>query len=239
MEFGIGWCLTPPTILARDDLSHGEMLLVGRVLGLLGEGGFCYASNAWLGKQLHLTGNRVSRLVSHLVSLNILRLELIKDQNQKVVERRLYPCGVLLNLTGGIVENDNRGIVENKQYSNRDKSNRDENNILAKAQGETVSLPRKGIQGVASVLMDSLKSKQSKPQITTTYEWQDKALRYAKDLGINWDDKILIENRVKARWMSLFKRGIGVDKAYSFVVDYNTPLNSHEKIKLFFWKVSH
>ena len=236
-DFGIGWCLIPPTILGRKDLSHAEILLLGRILGLLGEKGYCYASNAWLGKQINITGNRISRLISHLIELNLIRIEVIKDQNKKIIERRIYTNTLLLKSEGGIVENDNRGIVENIKESNRDKSNREENKNRGeppRIKNETVS--HKGISLLKDSLFSTIQKMDEKKKICS-YEWQDKAFRYAKDLGIDWNDPLVIKENAKGRWLSMFKRGGSrIESAYSFCVDYNKNLNSLEKIKLFFWK---
>lgn len=73
------------------------------------------------------------------------------------------------------------------------------------------------------------------PKKVCKYEWQDKAFTVADKLGI----KFTKETRaLLPRWMSLFKSGSisKIERCYSFVVDYNKPLNSDGKIRLFFWK---
>lgn len=235
MNFGIGWCLIPPQILQDKRLSNLDKLLVGRILGLLGDQGYCFASNDWLGKQFFTCESSISKSLSKLHKLEIVRVEVIKDKNG--TERRIYCDGIF----AGIVKKDEgdsknilSGVVKKDEYSNRDISNRDENIYIEKKKIETVS--HKGMTDISGALMDSIKAKQVPMKFCAT-EWQDKAFRYAKDLGIDWNDPQVIKEGAKGRWLGLFKRGgAKIDSAYSFVVDYNKTLSSLEKIKLFFWK---
>ncbi|MEO0289595.1 MAG: helix-turn-helix domain-containing protein [candidate division WOR-3 bacterium] len=127
----LGWCLIPPYILSREDLSLSEKVLYGRILGLADKDGYCFASNAWLGKQINLSKTRVAHLISRLKELGLIKVEVIKDADGKILQRRIYPLLSEMTIPMSkiaipIVGNDNRGIVKNSKYSNRDKSNREE-----------------------------------------------------------------------------------------------------------------
>lgn len=86
-----GWCLIPPTILARKDLSVREKLLMGRILGLIDTNGYCYASNAWLGAQLDISKHTVTHLLTSLARKGLVSIALIKDDTGQITERRIYP----------------------------------------------------------------------------------------------------------------------------------------------------
>jgi hypothetical protein len=64
--------------------------------------------------------------------------------------------------------------------------------------------------------------------------WQEKALRYAKALHLD------LKEEVMARWMKMFKQAHegrksgNLDKAYSYLIDYEGNLNDEEKLKYFF-----
>lgn len=68
-----------------------------------------------------------------------------------------------------------------------------------------------------------------------TYEWQDKAIRYATKLGIRLDEP------TKKRWMRMFKQASlgrksnNLEKAYAYLVDYPKHLGNVERIKYFFY----
>jgi len=105
-----GWCLIPPTILARDDLSLRQKLIMGRILGLLGPKGYCYASNNWLGKQLGIAKGTMANLLSALAKQQVVRIEVIRNDNGQVLERRIYPKEVFTQSGKPIHEIMKRGI---------------------------------------------------------------------------------------------------------------------------------
>jgi len=168
-----GWCLIPPTIIAREDLSLREKFLVGRLLGLMTTTGYCYASNAWIGAQLDIKKDTVSHLLTSLVRKNLINVELIKNSAGQIIERRIYPLinpnipaflpskkipkratkKTSSNSTGGGVSYENpipigksneRGIGRMSVYSDRDKSV--EKSVSTK-EGETSSPP--GFQAIS------------------------------------------------------------------------------------------
>lgn len=89
--YQLGWSLIPPDILSREDLSANEKLLWGRINGLRGKRGYCFASNEWLGEQLGLKNGSISNIISSLVRKGILIRDLIRDKKGEIKERRLYP----------------------------------------------------------------------------------------------------------------------------------------------------
>lgn len=87
---GIGWCLIPPWIMSRDDLTSTQKLLYGRIQGLVDKKGYCFASNRWLAKQMNLTSDRVSEILSEMRSKDIIEIDIIRNDINQVVERRIY-----------------------------------------------------------------------------------------------------------------------------------------------------
>jgi len=92
----IGGCYIPAHIMAREDLSLVEKVVYGRIVALTGAGGYCWASNEWLGKQLDRESKSVSRIVSNLVEKGLLVREVERDEKGQIIKRKLYPfvgCG--------------------------------------------------------------------------------------------------------------------------------------------------
>src|SRR3990167_4459996 len=87
-EDGIGWCLIPPTIVSRRDLTSNEKLIVGRVIGLSTKSGYCYASNKWLGKQFGLSGGSTSNIISSLVKKQLLKREVIRNDKKQIIQKK-------------------------------------------------------------------------------------------------------------------------------------------------------
>lgn len=105
-HFGLGWSLIPPAILSTDKLKANEKLLWGRINGLIGRQGYCYASSKWLSKQLGLTPGTITNLIHNMMKKGFLRRLLVYKKGEeeiviekkfktvkelKFVERRLYP----------------------------------------------------------------------------------------------------------------------------------------------------
>lgn len=93
-EDGIGWCLIPPEIVSRRDLTSNEKLIIGRVIGLSTKSGYCYASNKWLGKQFGLSGGSTSNIISALVKKQLLKREVIRNDKKQIIQRKLYPLAI-------------------------------------------------------------------------------------------------------------------------------------------------
>lgn len=67
-------------------------------------------------------------------------------------------------------------------------------------------------------------------------QWQEKAFRYADELGIK------LEGSSKGRWLKAFKQAstgrktANLESAYRFLIDYPKPMSNEQKI-LFFFKI--
>ena len=84
----LGWVMIPPTILAAADLCMGEKVVCGRVVGLVGKKGYCFASNEWLGSQLGYSDRTIEDYISKLTKKGYLRREYGANGKR---DRRLYP----------------------------------------------------------------------------------------------------------------------------------------------------
>lgn len=87
----LGGAFIPAFIIARPDLTHAQKLVWGKVCGLAGKHGYCWASNKWLGENLLMEARTVREHVQVLVDKNLLRRDVIRDEKAQVIERRLYP----------------------------------------------------------------------------------------------------------------------------------------------------
>lgn len=112
------WCLIPPHILEREDLSSTEMLLFGRIMGLSGKYGYCFASNQFLGEQLRLSANRISHLV------NILNAKKLITIVTNGYQRKIYPDFIVAENNKGVAENNTPPLLKittiDKEISKKD-----------------------------------------------------------------------------------------------------------------------
>ncbi len=90
-EHNAPWVIIPPTVLGDERLAAGEKLVYGRVFGFMQKYGYCLASNDYLSKYIGMSKNTVRNYLSRLYELGYLRYELIRDEHNAVVERRIYP----------------------------------------------------------------------------------------------------------------------------------------------------
>lgn len=132
MDEEVGHAYIPAPIMARKDLTAGEKLLIGRIIGLTKEKGYCYASNGWLGKQINLSGKTVSNMISKFVKNGIVEIEIIKDEKGQVKERKIYPSGIYKGVSitqwGGIHYPMEGGIHATMEESIKDISLKEKNN---------------------------------------------------------------------------------------------------------------
>lgn len=126
-----GGCYIPEVIFCDDRLSSTEKLLFGRIFGLSGKEGYCWASNEYLGSSVKLHKDNVSKSITKLSKLGMLKSFVELDDQKRVIKRKLYP---LINFEfkhqGGLVktpvptdENTGTPTDENTKYSIRDISN--------------------------------------------------------------------------------------------------------------------
>lgn len=99
----LGWALIPPNVLSNEKLTSTEKLLLGRIIGLSGKSGHCFASNAWLSQGLGLTKRHVADCITTLADKGYIIRKIDRDSNNVVVGRRLYPVNTLpRSIVGGI-----------------------------------------------------------------------------------------------------------------------------------------
>jgi len=86
----VGWCLIPPWVMAHPGLNITEKVLYGRVLGLSGNRGCCYASNQWLAGQIGVAPQTVANHLSHLAKLGMISVTQ-ERQGERTVKRWIVP----------------------------------------------------------------------------------------------------------------------------------------------------
>lgn len=135
--------MIPPSVLCRQDLSPVQKILLGRIIGLLTADGYCYASNRWLGEQIGIAKQTTANILSDLQKKNYIKIEQIKDEKNNTKERRIFPVIDIDPITEigntyyrnreyPITEIGNTPITGIGNQRNRDKRNRERDNILSK-----------------------------------------------------------------------------------------------------------
>ena len=126
-EHSAPWVIIPPTVLGDERLSAGEKLVYGRVFGFMQKHGYCLASNEYLSKYIGMSKNTVRNYLSRLYELGYLRYELIRDEQNEVVERRIYPTLVLPEVLPRTTPSTPRSTKEIKEENKRNVNVGEEN----------------------------------------------------------------------------------------------------------------
>ena len=83
------WCVIPNYIWKHPDLSLVEKCLLGRIVALSTEKGYCYAGNSYLAEELGKTTGSISNIISKLVDKGFLIRDVTRNKKKEIEQRRL------------------------------------------------------------------------------------------------------------------------------------------------------
>jgi len=106
----------------NNNLTDSEKLLYGEITALSNQKGYCWSSNKYFADLYDVTKGTISKRISKLVDEGYLKRELIRNNNNEVVERKLYPLNSI-----GYAINKQEGMV-NKNQVNTTRTNTTSNN---------------------------------------------------------------------------------------------------------------
>lgn len=84
------YAIIPATIRYDERLKYAERLFYGEITALIGKEGYCFASNNYFAKLYEVIPGTISRWISHLSKLGYIKVEIIRDNNNAIIERRIY-----------------------------------------------------------------------------------------------------------------------------------------------------
>lgn len=110
----------PASVLFNNKLKPNEKLLYALITSLANKEGYCYASNKYLGKKLKVDPQTVSRWIGDLRKYNYLVIDIIRNEKQEIIQRKIYPNDVpyLLNNRYPYILNNQEGIDEKVKENN-------------------------------------------------------------------------------------------------------------------------
>ena len=114
------YAIIPSTVLFNEKIKANEKLLYAVITVLSNKEGYCYASNAYLGKLLNAQPHTISKWVSHLKELGFLCLDIIKNDKGEIIQRRIYPNDTpyTINRTYPYSIDRTEGMSQKGQYNN-------------------------------------------------------------------------------------------------------------------------
>lgn len=114
------FAVIPATVLFNNELKPNEKLLYALITTLSNKEGYCYASNKYLGEKLNVDPQTISRWIGNLRKYNYLVVDIIRNENKEIIQRKIYPNDIpyLLNNRYPYVLNNQEGIDEKVKDNN-------------------------------------------------------------------------------------------------------------------------
>ena len=84
------YSIIPSTILYNKNLKSNQKILYAVITSLSNKEGYCFASNKYLAEKLNVGANTVSGWITDLRKKNFIQVELIRNDKQEIIQRRIY-----------------------------------------------------------------------------------------------------------------------------------------------------
>ena len=84
------YAIIPATVRYDERLKYAERLFYGEITSLIGKEGYCFASNGYFARLYGVIPGTISRWISHLIKLGYIKEELIRNEKNAIIERRIY-----------------------------------------------------------------------------------------------------------------------------------------------------
>ena len=123
------YSVIPATILYNKELKANEKLLYAIITSLACKEGYCFASNNYFAEELGVHPKTVSSWISDLRDKNFIRVDLIRNENKQIIQRKIYINDVPYPLNNGYHYKSKNGQaihpkVEDNNIKNNNKLNR-------------------------------------------------------------------------------------------------------------------
>ena len=84
------YSIIPATILYNNELKANEKLLYAIITSLACKEGYCFATNKYLAEKLGANPKTISNWVSDLSKRNFIIVEVIRNENKQIIQRKIY-----------------------------------------------------------------------------------------------------------------------------------------------------
>lgn len=103
------YSIIPTRILFNNKLKANVKLLYAFITSLTNKEGYCYASNSYLGNKFNVDPKTISNWLKELRTYNYIVIELIRNDKQEIIQRRIYINDVPYTLNNGYPYTSNNG----------------------------------------------------------------------------------------------------------------------------------
>ena len=120
-EDNVGYySIIPATVLYNKELKANEKLLYAIITSLANKEGYCFASNKYLAEKLDVNPKTISSWISDLKNRKFIIVELIRNENKQIVQRKIYINDAPYPLNNGYMYQSKNGqaIYQNMEDNN-------------------------------------------------------------------------------------------------------------------------
>ncbi len=90
-EENVGYySIIPATVLYNKELKANEKLLYAIITSLAYKEGYCFATNKYLAEKLGVNPKTISSWISDLKDKNFIVVELIRNENNQIIQRKIH-----------------------------------------------------------------------------------------------------------------------------------------------------
>ena len=114
------YSIIPSRILYNKGLKANEKLLYAMITSLACKEGFCFATNNYFAEELGVHPKTVSSWISDLRDKNFIKVDLIRNANKQIIQRKIYINDVPYPLNNGYIYQSKNGqaIHQNMEDNN-------------------------------------------------------------------------------------------------------------------------
>ena len=123
------YSVIPATVLYNKELKANEKLLYAIITSLACKEGYCFTSNKYLAEKLDVNPKTISSWISDLKNNNFIVVELIRNENNQIIQRKIYINDVPYPLNNGYQYQSKNGqaIHQNMEDNNIRFNNKNNN----------------------------------------------------------------------------------------------------------------
>ena len=123
------YSIIPSKILYNKELKANEKLLYAMITSLACKEGYCFATNNYFAKELGVHPKTISSWISDLKEKNYLKVDIVRNENKQIIQRKIYINDVPYPLNNGYqYQSKNGQAINQKMEGNNIKYNKKNNN---------------------------------------------------------------------------------------------------------------
>ena len=127
------YSIIPSKILYNKELKANEKLLYAMITSLACKEGYCFATNNYFAEELGVHPKTISSWISDLREKNYLKIDIVRNENKQIIQRKIYINDVPYPLNNGYqYQSKNGQAINQKMEGNNIKYNNKYNNKVQK-----------------------------------------------------------------------------------------------------------